>query len=176
MRYSQEKFGEIFNYSGQQISNFENCITEPNERFIEMLKARYGADFGLTDEVILQDDTLFFDHRGTPIKEHSDNLKLDLKVITKEEAERRKKAAAQVFEPEIEMYLNMARQILTSGQTSTINALKSNLIAFHEQVQDKARLKAMTENIEKLNKEIKSLKTITGGCVETSAARETGNE
>lgn len=53
--YNQTDFGKLFDYTGQQISNFETEKTVPNERFINILKKEYGENFGLTVESPNQD-------------------------------------------------------------------------------------------------------------------------
>lgn len=75
----------------------------------------------------------------------------------------------QTFELDNELYVNMVRDILNSGQTGTVLALKSNIHAFHEQVRDKAHIGNMEERIKALDKEVTRLKNITGGCAEPAA-------
>jgi len=68
------------------------------------------------------------------------------------------------FQPENESYINMVRDILSSGQTGTVMALKSNIRAFYDQVHDKRRIQEMEAKIKALNKDVNKLKNITGGC------------
>lgn len=177
--YNQSDFGKLFDYTGQQISNLEKGKTKPNDRFINVLKAKYGPDFGLTPQTA----------NRTPVGAQSTvpYVQPAEKMLPEDKGGEMRPGSygipdlsghhvTQVFEPELDMYLGMARTILTSGQAGTINALKSNLIAFNEQVKDKAQLRAMGEKIDKLDKEIVRLKTIAGGCAETSADREAGNQ
>jgi transcriptional regulator with XRE-family HTH domain len=176
---NQEDFGKLFNYSKQAISYFEKSQREIPAQLIDILKSRYGDSFGLTVGA-----------RGTvpeppprdkgpiPYQQPAETMR----VVNSSDAgsyglpDLSRHAGTVIFEPDIEIYVRMTRDILTSGHVGTIAALKSNLVAFHDQVRDKAQLKAMNENLDRLNKEIITLKTIAGGCAETSAERETGNE
>ncbi|MFH1618441.1 MAG: hypothetical protein ABIG11_00895, partial [bacterium] len=49
-----------------------------------------------------------------------------------------KHRAVQTIELDNEVYVRMVRDILASGESGAILALKSNIHQFHEQIRDKA--------------------------------------
>jgi len=171
---NQEDFGKLLNYSKQAISYFEKGQREIPEQLISILKLRYGENFGLPAD----SNTERRKPNTVPYTQPAETMRAvnSSHAGSYGQPDLARHKVTHVYNPDIEIYLRMARTILESGQDGTIAALKSNLVAFHDQVQDKAQLKAMSENLDRLNKEIITLKTITGGCAETSADRETGNE
>jgi transcriptional regulator with XRE-family HTH domain len=174
LNLNQENFGKLLNYSKQAISYFEKGQRDIPDQLIHILKTRYGENFGLP----AGSNTETRQPAPVPYTQPSEGPRLvssaDAGSYGQPDLSRHQ--VTQVYNPDTEVYLRMCRDVLESGQVGTIAALKSNLVAFHEQVQDKAQLKAMHENLDKLNKEIITLKTIAGGCAETSAGREAGNE
>jgi DNA-binding XRE family transcriptional regulator len=117
------------------------------------------------ESVILIDDSLAFTEEGDTIREFVDSFKMNLEVITKAEAEKRKKA--NTVDPSItsnssnplaadpwQDTLNMARKVLESGTDHSGLLASSIKLSFNTIVKEKY------QEVEhhKLLKEIKILK------------------
>ena len=161
LNLSQRKFGKLFNYSGAQISNIEKGVSDPT-KFSRIVIEKYGENFGLEQPNQPQDKPHIYtqspekmiptDKGGEPRPGSYGIPDLSQNQVT------------HTFQPENESYINMVRDILSSGQTGTVMALKSNIRAFYDQVHDKRRIQEMEAKIKALNKDVNKLKNITGGC------------
>ena len=118
-------------------------------------------------EIVLVDESLSFTDEGASIKEYVDNFKMDLEVITREEAERRKKVSA---EPS---YIDTSNPSATSDSVKTLDAdpchdlliktrlvlesktgfaksLAANIVSFHDAVVTAEKLKDHERRLEDL--------------------------
>jgi hypothetical protein len=129
-----------------------------------------------TPFVVLNDKTLFLNHRGNPIKEHTQNLGIHSEVISGEETERRDKPAVGTIYnkdslPENNKYsdlLQMTREILSS-KTDYAESLAANIRSFHKSVKlenqingqsskSDSRIKSLEEKCEQFLEELTELK------------------
>jgi hypothetical protein len=113
------------------------------------------------EEIVFMDESLSFTDEGTAIKEYVDNFKMDLEVITKTEAKRRKKAttadqsnpstpsAPPSATPGADPWqgtIKKAREILESGLSDS-KALANYIECAHSSMQEKQDLKNTVDQI-----------------------------
>ncbi|MBW2342480.1 MAG: hypothetical protein JRF53_00445 [Deltaproteobacteria bacterium] len=67
------------------------------------------------------------------------------------------KAVIERDRPDSE-YIDAVKEILSSGERATIEALKSNITQFFEQVRDKTRLKKLEKQVDQLTKQLNTEK------------------
>lgn len=97
----QEVFANNIGLSISNVSNIENHKYDPSFKPLKNLIEIYKVNpiWLLTGEgepykvVMLEDERLFLKNDGTPVEEYSEDFAMQLEVITREEAERRKKDA-----------------------------------------------------------------------------------
>lgn len=110
--------------------------------------------------VILIDDSLAFTEEGAAIKEFVDSFKMNLEVITVEEAERRKKDQSNSSTPSIikpdpwREVLDMARHVLASG-TDHAGSLASTIKLSYNAIQAQ---KLLEEKCDKALNELEQIK------------------
>lgn len=98
----QKEFAIPLGITHSYISNVEREKNNLSDSILHLIKINYrlNENWLLTGEGTpfveewLKDKSLLFENKGGPIKEFTQNLKLDLAVITQDEADRRKKATA----------------------------------------------------------------------------------
>lgn len=157
---------------------------EKGERAIPRGLLRSAFSITKNDEsFILIDDSLAFTEEGDTIREFVDSFKMNLEVITKAEAERRKASSGKLYNidqsapsnpsivstPSIsynqppaadpwQETLDMARQVLESG-TDHAGSLASTIKLSFNTIQDKKRLEAECHRISNELETLKQLST-----------------
>lgn len=153
LNLKQDEFAKPLGITGGYISAIEKGKSNLSESVLCLIEINYRLNrkWLLKDEgepfvqEWLDDKLNLFEKDGGPIL---DNFKMNLEVITREEAERRKAAA----DPWQEI-LDMARQVLESG-TDHSGSLASNIKLSFNTIQDKKLLE------EKCNKALNKIENL----------------
>lgn len=149
LKLTQDEFAENISITGSYISDIERGKSDLSDSVLSLIEINYrvSRDWLLKDEgepfvmEWLKDKSLLFEDKGGPIL---DNFKMDLQVITAEEAARRRSAdpsnpsstsnPIKTQSPDSWYdYIAKTRFVLES-KTGYANSLAANILSFHEAV------------------------------------------
>lgn len=75
-------------------------------------------------------------------------------VQTEEKVQAHPRGVVTVIQPEDAIFIQKVQQILSSDERATASALKENINAFYEQVQDRKKIRALEKRVADLEREV----------------------
>jgi transcriptional regulator with XRE-family HTH domain len=174
----QDVFAKNIGLSISNVSNVENYKYDPSFKPLKKLIEIYKVNpiWLLTGEgepykvVVLEDKRLFLKNDGSPVEEYSEDFALQLEVITREEAEKRKNAADSVAlnidqsnpsttsessnSPGADPWQDhiIKTRFILESKTGYANSLAANIESFYDAVVTAEKLKNHEQRLERLEK------------------------
>lgn len=154
--YKLADFADLLSISHGSLSDMENNKTKPSSRPLDALiqnteiniywlYSGKGSPYKLNE---FGDEILLYDNKDMPIAERTQDMRMDLEAITKEEAERRKKEAAK------NKLLKMAGEVLDSN-TDYSSSLMVIIKSLHGSIETEKKLNDQNRRLTLVEQKIK---------------------